>query len=96
MSKEREYEHLSPTDARVGKQISFGGVAIEFIEVNPVDLAFGKKSYTVCYRVRDNRQSPPFVSDKAHLFVSESTNLIEEFRKIKDHYEEIKHQLRSK
>jgi hypothetical protein len=99
LRKEREHEHLSPAEARAGRQINFAGVAIEVLEVNeakpPKGLLGIPSTFTVCYRVRDNRQSPPFVSDKAHLFVNEGTNLIDEFRKVITHYEQIKSQLRS-
>jgi len=97
MSKpEREYEHLSARDSRAGKQLAFGGVAIELIEVNEVKHPFSGSTFTVCYRLHDNRINPPFISDKAHLFVSGSTNLIDEFRKVKVHYEKIKSSLRLK
>jgi hypothetical protein len=95
MSKERKHEYLRPSDARGGRQISYEGVAIEIVEINEVKNPFGASTYVVAYRVRDNRQAPSFVSQVAHFFANENMNLIDEFRKIRDHYEEIKSQLRS-
>lgn len=96
MSKERKHEYLGVTDAKVGRQISFEGVVIEIVEVNEVKHPLGIPStFTVAYRIRDIRQAPPFLSGVAHLFASQGQNLMPEFRKIKDHYEQIKSQLRA-
>jgi len=94
MSKERDYRALRVTDARAGKQHEFDGVVIEVVEVNRVKNPFGSDTYTVAYRIRDVRQSPVFVSQVAHLFVGATTDLMKEFRKVRDHYEEIKSMLR--
>lgn len=94
MSKSRESKHLSPADAKIGRELSFDGVAIEIVEVNELKHPFGDSTFTVCYRIKDVRQSPIFVSEKAHLFVSRNSNLQEEFRKVRDHYENIKSMLR--
>lgn len=90
MAKRQENRALTPSDARPGKQIAFEGVAIEIVEVNTVKNPFGPDTYTVAYRVRDVRQSPPFVSAVAHLFVGANANLVRDFETIVKHYDQIK------
>ena len=85
---------LRPTEAKPGKQLGFGDVAIEIVEINKVDGPFGLTQWTIAYRLIDSRQAPPFISDVAHVFAVESTNLKAVFKSIVDHYEEIKHTLR--
>jgi hypothetical protein len=85
---------LRPAEVKLGKSLEFGGVNIDVVEVNKVEGPFGLNQWTVAYRLHDDRQAPPFVSEIAHVFATESTNLKIEFKKIVEHYEQIKHTLR--
>ena len=94
MAKKQEVRVLTPIDARPGKQLAYEGVAIEIVEVNEVKAPYGSSIWAVAYRIHDQRQAPPFISQVAHLWANMNTNLIAEFQKVRDHYEEIKSTLR--
>lgn len=91
--QERDDRVLTVADARTGKNIAFEGVAIELVEINVMKNPFGSDIYTVGYFIRDNRVAPPFIGNVACLWVERTTNLIKEFRKIREDYEKTKHQL---
>jgi hypothetical protein len=94
--KDRDFELLRPTDVRPGKQIAFEGVTTEIMEVHKVISPFRPDTYIVAYRIHDNRQAPPFISGIGHLYVNSGTNLIVEFRKVRDQYEQMKSSVRVK
>lgn len=94
ISKDKEVRHLSPADARIGQELSKDGVAIQIVETIEHKNEFGPSTYIVCYRIKDFRQSPPFISPPSHIFPSKTDNLIDEAGKIRDVYEQQKAMLR--
>jgi hypothetical protein len=93
MPPKKEVEQLKPLDAKPGTFKDFEGVAFEVMEVNTHKSPVGPDIYLVAYRIHDNRQAPPYISPTAHLFLNASSNLMDEFRKVKEHYDKIKSSL---
>jgi hypothetical protein len=103
MPKDRAHEYLNPAETKAGMMKDFEGVVFDIIEVNPVPPPdpplVAPKSWTVSYRLRDTRQSPPLILPKppsvAHVWPHEGENLMDIFRKIKADYEKNQATFRS-
>jgi hypothetical protein len=86
MPKGREHEYLAASDVKANMQKDFERVIIDIIEVNPVPSPppplIAPKQFSVAYRLRDTRQSPPFVSGIAHLHLTEGEDVMKWLRDI--------------
>lgn len=96
MSEERDNRYLAAEDAKKGKQVSYQGIAIEIVEVHHLKYKLMPEQFQIAYRLHDNRQSPPFISGTAHIWLTKRSNVIEEFDVIKRHYDENKSMLKVK
>lgn len=79
---------VRPEDSKRGQEFNFSGVIIKIIEVNRAKFKMLPDQFTVAWKLIDTRVIPPFESQVAHLFLTASSNLHEEVRKVVDLYEQ--------
>lgn len=79
---------VRPEDSKRGQEFNFGGVIIKLIEVNRMKLKMLPDQFTVAYKIIDSRVQPAFESQVAHLFLTATSNLNAEVKKVVDLYEQ--------
>jgi len=70
----------------VGEEHKLEGITIKIVEVIPYRSFSGRKEYLIGYTIKDR----DFTTPTAHLWMSESENIVEKLRNVAKYYLQVK------